>query len=167
MKKETLFDGKIFSLVKEEIDGHEWDIIRHPGGVGIQVVRDGRMLFVKQFRPAVGSHTLEIPAGKLEYGEDPYHCGMRELNEETGLTCDSMDLLQRFWSTPGFCDEVLYIYQANGVREAAVHLPPDSDEDIELVWLPLDEAFRMARRNEICDGKTLIALYLAILDSRK
>ena len=85
MEKETLFEGKIFTLGRETIDGHAWEIIRHPGGVGVLVVREGKMLFVKQFRPAVNAVTLEIPAGKLEYGEDPLSCGMRELNEETGL----------------------------------------------------------------------------------
>ena len=164
MEKETLYKGRIFTLVRENIKGHAWEIIRHPGGVGVQVVKDGRMLFVKQFRPAVNRKTLEIPAGKLEYGENPLDCGLRELNEETGLECDSMTLLQKFWSTPGFCDETLYIYQARNVRPAVHHLPPDPDEDIELVWLDLKDALDLAGRNEICDGKTLIALYLAALE---
>ena len=167
MEKETLFEGNIFTLGRETIDGHAWEIIRHPGGVGVLVVREGKMLFVKQFRPAVNAVTLEIPAGKLEYGEDPLSCGMRELNEETGLECSSMTLLQKFWSTPGFCDETLYIYQAHDPKPAAVHLPPDPDEDIELVWIGLKDALAMAGRNEICDAKTLIALYLAVLQTHE
>ncbi len=164
MKKETLYKGNIFTLNRERLHDHDWEIIRHPGGVGVQVVRDGKMLFVRQYRPAVNACTLEIPAGKLEYGEDPLTCGLRELNEETGLTCSSMTLIQKFWSTPGFCDEMLYIYQAHDPEPALHRLDPDPDEDLELVWLDPPEALAMAQRNEICDGKTLIAVYLAVLE---
>lgn len=163
MKGETIYEGPIFTLVKEDHGGHIYDLIRHPGGVGILCIQNNSILLVKQFRPALHDMTLEIPAGKLEYGEDPAACGLRELNEETGYECDSLELVQHFVSTPGFCDENLWIYEAKGLRKAEHKLPMDPDEDISQMWIELDEAYEMACRGKIVDAKTLIAIYRAVL----
>ena len=82
-------------------------------------------------RPAIGKETLEIPAGKLEYGENPMECGLRELNEETGMACDKLELLLSFVSTPGFCDERIWIYKAINPRKADIKLSLDEDEEID------------------------------------
>lgn len=165
MSDEVLYKGRIFTLVKTDHDGHEYDVIRHPGGVGISCVDNGKILLVRQFRPAVGKYTLEIPAGKLEYGEEPAACGMRELNEETGYECERLELVQSFYSTPGFCDENLWVYKAVGLKKAEHKLPMDPDEDIDRIWTDLDKAYEMACSGEICDAKTLIAIYRAKLES--
>jgi ADP-ribose pyrophosphatase len=167
MEDKLLYVGPIFKLVKTPGPRIDYDVIRHPGGVGILAVLDGKILLVKQLRPALGRDTLEIPAGKLEYGEDPKEAAIRELNEETGYACEDMKCIQTFASTPGFCDEILHIYQAVGLHEAQNRLAMDEDEDIELVWLPLEQALAMALSSQLEDAKTLIAIYRACLDERK
>lgn len=167
MNGKIIYEGPIFTLCQEVVDGHTYDLIRHPGGVGILCVDQGRILLVRQYRPAIGTYTLEIPAGKLEYGEDPAACGMRELNEETGYECDRLELIQHFVSTPGFCDENLWIYEAKGLHTAGRKLPMDPDEDIEKMWISLDDACRMALSGQIVDGKTLITVYRAVLANKQ
>lgn len=109
MTEKVIYEGPIFTLVKEDVTiknkVYQRDIIHHPGGVGILCMINHKILLVKQVRQAIDLETIEIPAGKLEYGEDPLECGMRELNEETGYACSSMRLIQSFYTTPGFCDE--------------------------------------------------------------
>ena len=106
MEEKLIYKGIIFDLVQKDVEiknkTYKRDIIRHPGGVGVICIVDGKILLVRQERPAIGKETLEIPAGKLEYGENPMECGLRELNEETGMACDKLELLLSFVSTPGF-----------------------------------------------------------------
>ena len=104
-KENIIYKGKIFDLIQKDVvindKIYQRDIIRHPGGVGVLVTKEGKILFVKQFRHAINKETLEIPAGKLEYGEDPKTCGMRELNEEAYLECEELQLITSIVSTPG------------------------------------------------------------------
>ena len=97
-------------------------------------------------------------AGKLEYGEDPMECGLRESNEETGMACDKLELLLSFVSTPGFCDERIWIYKAINPRIADKKLSLDEDEEIETLWLDLETAYEYTRNGKIDDGKTVIAI---------
>ncbi|HBJ07041.1 MAG TPA: NUDIX hydrolase, partial [Erysipelotrichaceae bacterium] len=106
----------------------------------------------------IGKETLEIPAGKLEYGENPMECGLRELNEETGMACDKLELLLSFVSTPGFCDERIWIYKAINPKKADIKLSLDEDEEIDTLWLDLETAFEYTRNGKIDDGKTVIAI---------
>lgn len=170
MKEKKIFDGKIFTLVRADVDIHGKtcirDIIRHPGGVGMLVVKDDKILLVKQYRPAINKDTLEIPAGKLEYNEDPKTCGIRELNEETGYESDDVSLVQSFVSTPGFCDERIWIFEANNVRKAKHRLDMDDDEYIDEIWMPLEEAYQKVCTSEIDDAKTVIAIQHALLKKK-
>ncbi len=160
---QTLFTGHVFSVELDSIilpDGSpgEREIVRHPGGVGV-LAEDGagRVLLVRQYRYAAGTVVLEIPAGKLEKGESPAACGRRELTEETGCRCESFISLGVTLPTPGYCSEIIHLFLASGLTEGEPSL--DDGEFVEPVWLPLEEAERMAATGEISDGKTLAALY--------
>ena len=162
MKENLIYKGIIFDLVSKDVKikdkYYKRDIIRHPGGVGVICIVDDKILLVKQFRPAINKETLEIPAGKLEYGEDPMACGVRELNEETGMECEKLELLLSFVSTPGFCDERIWIYTAIHPRKADIKLALDEDEEIDIIWLDLKTAYEYTRNGKIDDGKTVIAI---------
>ena len=146
MEEKLIYKGIIFDLVQKDVEiknkTYKRDIIRHPGGVGVICIVDGKILLVRQERPAIGKETLEIPAGKLEYGENPMECGLRELNEETGMACD-----KRIW-----------IYKAINPRKADIKLSLDEDEEIDTLWLDLETAFEYTRNGKIDDGKTVIAI---------
>ncbi len=168
MENKTIFKGKIFTLEEKDVTIHnkkyKRDVIRHPGGVGILLIQDHKVLLVKQMRHAIDKETLEIPAGKLEYGEDPMQAGLRELNEEAGYECKSLKPIVSFVSTPGFCDEVIWLYQADQPYPAQHKLAMDEDEDITKVWIDLDQAYKMIKNNEIIDAKTIIAIQYALLE---
>lgn len=153
MEEKLIYKGIIFDLVQKNVKikdkMYKRDIIRHPGGVGVICIIDGKILLVRQERPAIGKETLEIPAGKLEYGEDPMECGLRELNEETGMACDKLELLLSFVSTPGFCDERIWIYKAIHPRMADVKLSLDEDEEIDTLWLDLETAYEYTRNGKL------------------
>ena len=152
MEEKLIYKGIIFDLVQKDVEiknkTYKRDIIRHPGGVGVICIVDGKILLVRQVRPAIGKETLEIPAGKLEYGENP----------ETGMACDQLELLLSFVSTPGFCDERIWIYKAINPRKADIKLSLDEDEEIDTLWLDLETAFEYTRNGKIDDGKTVIAI---------
>lgn len=171
MKEKEIFHGSIFNLVKKDfnINGtlHSRDIIRHPGGVGLLCVQEGKILLVSQERQAIEKQTLEIPAGKLEYHEDPLKAGLRELNEETGYECKECRLIQKFYPTPGYSDEMIYIYECFDLSKAKHRLEMDEDENIQLVWMPLSEALEKAWNSEIQDAKTILAIYHAVLERRE
>lgn len=171
MKEKNLYKGMIFDLVEKEVEIHgkpyRREIIRHPGGVGVLCVKDERVLLVRQYRHAIEKETLEIPAGKLEYGDDPMTCGMRELNEEARLEADSLELIETIVSTPGFCDERIYIYKACNPRKAVHELAQDEDEDLDSFWLPLDEAYEKVRNREIEDAKTVVAIQYAVIEKER
>ena len=117
---------------------------------------EGNVLFVKQFRYPHQRVLLEIPAGKLEYGENHAECGLRELKEETGCTCDHYDSLGSLIPTPAYCGEVIYMYLARGLHYGAQKL--DSGEFLDITKIPLEKAVEMVMNNEIEDSKTQIAI---------
>lgn len=171
MEEKEIYKGAIFTLVTKDVKikdaYYKRDIIKHPGGVGILCVLENKILLVKQFRHAINQETLEIPAGKLEYGEDPMTCGLRELNEETGMECDHLEPVLAFVSTPGFCDEKIWIYKAIHPRKTKHPLQQDEDEQIDIVWMDLDKAYQFIQSGKIIDGKTIIAITQAILERTK
>ena len=114
---------------------------------------------VEQFRIAAKSKMLEIPAGKLEKGEDPLECGKRELIEETGYKAGKIQFLGDYYATPGYCEEVLHLYLATELEFVGQHLDPD--EFLNVKTYTLDELFDMVMNNKIYDAKTAIAILKA------
>src|SRR5262245_56531661 len=135
------------------------EIVRHPGGAGgLPMFDDGRVALVRQYRHPAGRELLEIPAGRIEDGEAPEMCAAREIEQEIGFRAGRIEKLSEFYSTPGFCEERLYVYLATELERVEQNL--DHDEFVEVCFLSLAEAFAMVGRGEIEDSKTIIALLL-------
>ena len=156
---ERLFSGHVIGLTVEQWGPNEREIVDHPGAVAVVPVdRDGNVVLVRQLREATRRWLLEIPAGGLKPGEEPLDCGRRELAEETGLVGGTWTAAMAFWTTPGFCRELMWLYYAEGVEPGRRWTEPDADEEIEIVRWPLAEV--AARLTEIEDLKTLAGLLL-------
>ena len=165
-EKETIFDGKILRVEKWQVtcpngQAAPREIVVHKGAAAVvPVYEDGTTLLVRQHRVSVDRVTLEIPAGKLDsWGEDPYDCAVRELEEETGLKAERFTLLTSVLTTPGFCTEKIAIYLAQGLTQGDMDL--DEDEFLGVVRMPLEEAIDLVMRGEIRDGKTICGLLMA------
>jgi ADP-ribose pyrophosphatase len=138
------------------------EVVEHPGAVAVLALdHQGKVMMVRQFRQPAAAVLLEVPAGKLEPGEEPLHCAQRELAEETGLQAGSWRSLGWFYLSPGFCDEKIHLFLARELSPAEPPLTTDEEEAVEVIHLPLEEAFRMMDRGDLNDAKTVIALQLA------
>ena len=159
----TIFNGLVIDIEQMEVEigprgRHTYQIIRHPGGAGVLPVHDdGTISLIRQLRPAVAAVMLEIPAGRLSPEEPPSECARRELREETGITAADLIPLGIVCSSPGVFDEIVHLFAATGISQGEAQ--PESDEEIELLRLPLEEALQMASDGRISDAKTLAALF--------
>ena len=123
IRRRTIFDGKLIRVQLDEVelpDGRTStrEIVHHPGAVGVLAFTDeGKLVFVRQYRNPLGKTILEIPAGKLEPGEDPKACAFRELEEETGYRAEEMRPIVSLYTSPGFADEILHLYEARGLQK--------------------------------------------------
>jgi 8-oxo-dGTP pyrophosphatase MutT (NUDIX family) len=152
-----VFEGKQVSVEVERWGKREREIVRHPGAVVIVAVdAEGRVTLVRQLREPARKQLLELPAGTREPDEEPLATARRELEEEAGLAGGDWRLAATFYSTPGFCDELVRLYFAEGVEETERAL--QEDEEIELVRVPLNELEAVIP--EIEDAKTLAGLLL-------
>ncbi|HWQ65272.1 MAG TPA: NUDIX hydrolase [Methanospirillum sp.] len=137
-------------------------VVVHPNGaVVILPIKDGICYLIRQWRLAIGQYILEAPAGTLEPGEDPLATAHRELIEETGFAAKEMILRGYIFTTPGFSDEKIFIYEATNLSPSNVYLP-DDDEIIELVEVPVQDLFRLIHEGEIVDAKTIAAIVRCI-----
>jgi ADP-ribose pyrophosphatase len=143
----------------------EMDIIRHPGASAIVPFLtdprgdDPQLLLIRQYRYAAGGYLWEIPAGRLDAGEDPHACAVRELREETGCTAARVEHLYTMFTTPGFTDETIHVFSATGlVRGETAH---EHDEFMEVVPMSLRDALERIRTGEIRDAKTALAILYA------
>lgn len=158
INQSTIYKGKIVTLRVDDaqLPNHKLakrEVIVHPGGVTIAALTDtDELLFVRQFRYPYGKVLLEIPAGKLEPGEDPLEAGKRELQEETGASAQEYRSLGIQYPSPGYCDEVLHLYLATGLSFGESN--PDDDEFLSVEKIPLDKAVEMVLAGEIPDGKS-------------
>jgi ADP-ribose pyrophosphatase len=162
---EEIFDGVAIHLYRDEIllpNGNKGvrEIIRHPGAVCVLPLTENKeVVFVNQFRYALDKVTLEVPAGKLEKGEDPQEAALRELSEETGLTAKTIIPTGALYTTPALIDEIIYMYFATDLEEGEQHL--DEDEFVNVKKIPLDKAVEMVMNCEIRDSKTQIMILKA------
>ncbi len=162
LNKRIVYQGKIISV---EVDDLEYngrptlrEVVRHPGGVVILAeVEPDRIAFVRQHRYPPDCELLELPAGKLDAGEDPVLAAARELEEETGFRPLELEQVCAYYTSPGFCDELLRFFYARRVQRHSAD--PEFDEELQLELHSLEEALRMIAGGEIRDGKTIAALY--------
>jgi 8-oxo-dGTP pyrophosphatase MutT (NUDIX family) len=159
------FKGRVIDVSSERLkyaNGREYDIdfVRHPGAAAVVAV-DGeeRLCVVRQYRHGIADFLWEIPAGKLDRGEAPERCAVRELAEETGVTAGRWSSLGLYYPAPGIFTEVIHLYLAQELELGTAR--PDADEELEIDWLPFGEALERVARGDWSDGKTAMALLRA------
>lgn len=157
-----IYDGKILKLNVDSVlltDGKtaKREYIHHSGGSAVLCVQDNKILLVKQFRYAYGKEIYEIPAGKLEKGEAPEATAKRELEEETGYVAKHLKELFKLYPTPGYSDEIIYVYLAENCSKSRTN--PDDDEFVECQFIEIEKVCKMINDGEICDAKTIAAVY--------
>src|SRR3954453_2397732 len=160
---EKIFDGKFFAVERATFrhEGGEEavrELVTHPGAVGVVVLDDDKLWFVRQPREAVGvPDLLEIPAGKLdEEGEDPLECAQRELAEEIGKQADHWESLGSFFPSPGFASEEIHLFLATGISDVPERPEVEEDERIDVELVPVSQIDELLASNK--DSKTLVAL---------
>ena len=164
ISSDRIYTGKVISLkvdtVEVENQGYQKrEIVEHCGAVGIVAINDNNeVVLIKQFRKAIEKVIWEIPAGKLEVGENPKECAIRELKEETGYEAENLKLIHKFFTTAGFSNQKIYIYLATGLTAGERSL---DDQRLEVYKIDLENAYNMVIKNEIEDAKTLIGILLA------
>ncbi len=165
--EKNIYKGRVVNLNIETVtlpNGATIDleIIHHPGAAAVVPMKDDRtVVLIRQYRHAAGGFILEIPAGKLNPGEDPLACAARELEEEIGYRATDFELLTSFLTTPGFTDEVIHIYRGTGLVKGRQNL--GHDEVLEVIEMPLADAVREIHKGTIRDGKTIVGLQTAFL----
>ena len=170
ISKKRVYTGRIVSLDVDTVrfpNGTIGDLemLRHSGASAVIPFLDDRsgadpgILLIRQYRYATEGEIYEIPAGRLDKGEDPKACAERELREETGYSAVNVEHLTTFYTTPGFTDEKIHIFAADAVNPGSSAL--EADEIVELAPMPFSQALEMVRQGRIVDGKTIIALLFA------
>jgi len=166
LNNEVIFSGKVFNTVVTQIEydsGNKAvrEVAEHPGGaVVVPVTNDGKIVMVTQHRFPMNKKLLELPAGKLDQGEDPFVCAVRELEEETGFKSDNVKELGSIYTTPGYSSEKLWIYLAKDLRPGD-HNREEGEYGMEVFEFSLDEIEEKIYKGEIVDGKTICGIYLA------
>lgn len=172
LSSQKIFTGKVISLQVDEVelpDGKtsKREIIKHPGAVAvIAITDDGKIVMVEQYRKAMERSLVEIPAGKLEPGEEPLKTAKRELEEETGYVCERMEHVISFYTSPGFADELVHVYVAHQLSKKEDAASLDEDEFVEVIELTLEEAQQYIEEEKIYDAKTAYAVqYLQLMEA--
>ncbi len=164
LTEDVAWTGRIFNVNRLQVelpDGRRAlrDVVRHPGAVAVvALTEEGRICLVRQYRTALGRVTVEIPAGKLDPGEDPLECAGRELLEETGMVAEKMAFLTTIATSDGFCDELIHIYMATGLSFAKSS--PDADEFINVDLVEVGELVDAVLDGRIEDAKTVVGALL-------
>ncbi|WP_455538157.1 NUDIX hydrolase [Terrisporobacter sp.] len=163
VSSDLIYTGKDIQLRVDTVEvpnkGYQKrEIIENKSAVAIiAITDDNKIVLVKQYRKAIEKELYELPAGKIEMGETPLDCAMRELKEETGYSADSLKLIYKYYTTPGFSNQMVFIYLAKNLTPGENHL---EDEFLEVSEMDMKEAYNMVANNEICDSKTIIGLLL-------
>ncbi|WP_214777446.1 NUDIX hydrolase [Exiguobacterium sp. s22] len=162
IEREVIYQGKIFDVEKHVVslpNGNTSvrELVYHNGAVAILVIDESdKIVMVEQYRKAFESMSLEIPAGKLEKGEEPVSSAERELEEETGYTAESLEKIFSFYGAPGFCSERVDVFVARGLSAGEMNL--DEDEFLNVKRYSFDEAVDLLNRGVITDAKTIMAI---------
>ncbi len=161
LSTEYVYKGRILNLRQDKVElpnGKQSvrEVIEHSGGSCIYCELDGKVLFVKQFRYPYKKQILELPAGKLNPGENPENTAIRELEEEGGVRAGKVQLIHKIYPSTGYTDEIIYIYRAEDVVKTHMHL--DEGEFLDNVWIDKKDLKQMVAKGEINDAKTLVAL---------
>lgn len=157
-----VYEGRVLALDVDEVEEPGEiravrEVVRHRGSVAaLAVHEDGRVVLVRQYRYPVNEEVWELPAGRLDPGETPAAGARRELEEEVGLRARELEPMSVFYTTPGFCDEIMHLFRATGLEAVAAR--PEADERIEVLTCTLEKASEMIRRGEVREAKTLVAL---------
>lgn len=172
IQSEQIFSGRMIDLFVDQVElpNGEYstrEIIRHPGAVAvIAITDDHKLVMVEQYRKPLERSILEIPAGKLDPGEDPADTAIRELEEETGYTTDKLTFITSFYTSPGFADEILYLYLAEQLKVAKNGRETDDDEFVEVFEYGLDELVNFEATQRIHDIKTSYAIQYLKLNNK-
>ncbi|MBR2681050.1 MAG: NUDIX hydrolase [Exiguobacterium sp.] len=171
IEREVIYQGKIFDVEKHVVslpNGNTSvrELVYHNGAVAVLVIDESdNIVMVEQYRKAFESMSLEIPAGKLEKGEEPMASAERELEEETGYTAESLEKIFSFYGAPGFCSERVDVFVAKGLSAGEMNL--DEDEFLNVKRYSFDEAVALLDRGTITDAKTIMAIQWWQLDRLK
>lgn len=169
VESKRIYEGHIFNMRVDRLkepSGHETtrEVVEHNGGVVIACLPEpGKVVLIKQYRYTVDEELIELPAGRIEIAEDPLLAAKRELSEETGYLATEWQELSRMYSAPGFCTEMLYLYQASNVSEVGKNL--DEDEETEVVILPIADAWQLVLDGKVRDAKTIAGLGMLLTRS--
>ena len=164
ISSDRVYTGKTISLKVDTVEvqnrGYQKrEIVEHNGAVGVVAITpENKVVLVKQYRKAVEKELWEIPAGKIEIGENPKECAIRELKEETGYSAENIKLIHKFYTSAGFSNQKVYIFLAENLTQGERNL--DEDEYLEVHEVDKDEVYNMIVRNEIEDAKTSIGMLL-------
>jgi ADP-ribose pyrophosphatase len=169
LSSKVSYQGPLFRVLTEEVsepDGKQTtrDVIRHNGSVVIMAVdtsksrKDPRIIMEQQYRHAAGQYLIELPAGKLEPGEDSLDAAKRELIEETGYRAKHWTKLVRYFASPGFLGEWMQVYLAEGLTRGEAE--PEDDESIDVAAIPMSKILKLIEKGKILDGKTLVSVML-------
>lgn len=173
INSQSVFEGKIIRVTVDEVTlengaTSKREVVHHNGGAGIVALNEkGEIALVRQYRYALGKELVEIPAGKIEKGEDPMHTAMRELEEEAGCTASRFTPFGQVIPTCGYCTEIIYLYLATCLAQSKQNL--DADEFVDIFWMPLPQAAQLVLDGEITDSKTVSGILRAkaLLDAGK
>ena len=168
MSSRRVYSGRVISVDIDAVcfpNGASGDLemVRHPGASAVVPFLDDprspdpRIILIRQYRYAADGFVHEIPAGRLDNGEEPAACAARELREETGYSAKELIPLTTFYTTPGFTDERIHLFAATGLSEGQSQL--ESDEILDLVHVPMSRAMQMIQTGELVDGKTMVGLF--------
>jgi len=162
LSTEPIYKGRIISLQVDQVQlpnggTASREIVKHPGAVAVIPLLDDKMIVVEQYRKPLEKSQIEIPAGKLDPGEEPLQAALRELEEETGFRSDHVKHVSSFYTSPGFADEIIHLYVAEQLVKGEAR--PDEDEFLECEAITLEQALQYMREGRISDAKTILAVY--------
>ncbi|MBP3951083.1 NUDIX domain-containing protein [Halalkalibacter suaedae] len=161
-KSTEIYKGKIIDLHLEEVElpngkTSTREIVTHPGAVAVvPITKEGKIVLVRQYRKALKKVIVEIPAGKLDENEEPEKAAKRELEEETGYLAKELKFLASFYTSPGFADEIIYLYAADKLEKGYANT--DEDEFLDVLEVTIEEAEVMVKEELIHDAKTMYAI---------